>query len=187
MGLSSLFQKKNNYFDKKITPQCGYCQFANRTKAENSVLCTKTGTFWDEKNSCPKFVYSPLKRVPVKQLKNEGIVSDEEIYVEVKDEEPEAKPAKETKPAEESKPVEEAKPAQETAPAPEAKPVEEAQPAQEAAAPVEEAKPAEEAKAEQAPAEETKPVEIDPLDAAISSALADAAAFAQQNIPPKSE
>jgi hypothetical protein len=183
MGLSSLFQKKNNYFDKKITPQCGYCQFANRTKAENSVLCTKTGTFWDEKNSCPKFVYSPLKRVPVKQLKNEGIVSDEEIYVEVKDEEPEAKPAKEPKP------VEEAKPAQETAPAPEAK---ETQPAQEAAAPAEEAKPAEqapaeEAKAEQAPAEETKPVEIDPLDAAISSALADAAAFAQQNIPPKSE
>lgn len=177
MGLSSLFQRKNNYFDKKITPQCGYCQFANRTKAENSVLCTKTGTFWDEKNSCPKFVYSPLKRVPVKQLKNEGIVSDEEIYVEVKDEEPAAKPA------------EEAKPAQETAPAPEAK---ETQPAQEAAAPAEEAKPAEqapaeEAKTEQAPAEEAKPAEIDPLDAAISSALADAAAFAQQNIPPKSE
>ena len=186
MGLSSLFQRKNNYFDKKITPQCGYCQFANRTKAENSVLCTKTGTFWDENNSCPKFVYSPLKRVPVKQLKNEGIVSDEEIYVEVKDEEPAAKPAKDAKPAEE------AKPAQETAPAPEAKPAEETQPAQEAAAPAEEAKPAEqapaeEAKAEQAPAEETKPAEIDPLDAAISSALADAAAFAQQNIPPKSE
>lgn len=173
MGLSSLFQRKNNYFDKKITPQCGYCQFANRTKAENSVLCTKTGTFWDEKNSCPKFVYSPLKRVPVKQLKNEGIVSDEEIYVEVKDEEPAAKPAKDAKPAEEVKPAQEA-----AAPAEEAKPAEEA-PAEQA--------PAEEAQAEQAPAEEAKPAEIDPLDAAISSALADAAAFAQQNIPPKSE
>lgn len=183
MGLSDLFQRKTNYFDKKMTPQCGYCQFGKRTKDGNRVLCSKTVSLKEETDSCGKFIYSPLKRVPVKQFKNEGFVTDEEIYAEIKDEEPEEKkPAKEeAKPAEETKPVEEVKPAEEEKPAEEAKPAEEEKLVEEAK-PAEEEKPAEEAK----PAEEEKPAEIDPLDAAISSALADAAAFAQNNQPPKS-
>ncbi len=112
MGLSSLFQKKTNYFDKKMTPQCGYCQFGKRTKDGNRVLCSKTVNLKEETDSCGKFIYSPLKRVPVKQLKNEGFTAEEEMYAEVKDEEPEAKkPAEKPAPAEEVKPVEEEKPA----------------------------------------------------------------------------
>ncbi len=182
MGLSDLFQRKTNYFDKKMAPQCGYCQFGKRTKDGNRVLCSKTVSLKEETDSCGKFIYSPLKRVPVKQLRNEGFVTDEEIYAEIKDDEPaekksekeEAKPAEETKPAEEVKPAEEEQPVEEK-PAEEVKPVEEEKPA-------EEVKPTEEEK----PAEEVKPAEVDPLDAAISSALADAAAFAQTNQPPKS-
>ncbi len=99
MGLTSLFQRKANYFDKKITPQCGYCQHGKRTKTGSRILCEHKGLM-DETSSCSKFVYSPLKRIPVKQLNIEGAVADEEMYAEVKEEE-EAAP-KEEAPAAES-------------------------------------------------------------------------------------
>lgn len=82
MGLADLFKKKANYFDAKITPQCGYCQFGKRTKNGGRILCEKKGLM-EETASCGKFVYSPLKRVPVKQLEIEGALTDEEMYVEV--------------------------------------------------------------------------------------------------------
>jgi hypothetical protein len=86
MGLGSLFQKKTTYFDKKMEPQCGYCQFGKRTKDGGRILCEKQG-LKEENSSCPKFIYSPLKRIPVKQLNIEGAVADEEMYIEVKEEE----------------------------------------------------------------------------------------------------
>lgn len=107
MGLGDLFQKKTNYFDKKITPKCGYCQYGKRTKEGNRILCSKTVNLKEESDSCGKFIYSPLKRVPVKQMNNEGFVADEEIYAEIKEEEaPEEKKAAEKKAEEktESKP-----------------------------------------------------------------------------------
>lgn len=107
MGLGDLFQKKTNYFDKKITPKCGYCQYGKRTKEGNRILCSKTVNLKEESDSCGKFIYSPLKRVPVKQMNNEGFVADEEIYAEIKEEEaPEEKKADEKKAEEktESKP-----------------------------------------------------------------------------------
>lgn len=127
MGFASLFQKKNNYFDKQMKPQCGYCQFGRRTKEGNRILCDKIVSLKEETDSCGKFVYSPLKRVPIKQLKNEGFVADEEMYVEIVEKEPEKEPEK--------KPEAEAPKAEEPAPAVEAAPAEE--PAQET--PVEEA------------------------------------------------
>lgn len=90
MGLSSLFQKKTAYFDKKITPKCGYCQYGRRAKSGENILCEKQGIM-NEDASCPKFVYSPLKRIPVKQLHNEGAVGDEEMYVEIVEKEQKAK------------------------------------------------------------------------------------------------
>ncbi len=99
MGLSDLFQKKTAYFDKKITPKCGYCQFGRRSKSGN-ILCEKQGIM-NEDNSCSKFAYSPLKRIPVKQLKNEGAMGDEEIYAEVNEKEAE-KPKEKTAQAETS-------------------------------------------------------------------------------------
>lgn len=92
MDLSSLF-KKTQYFNKKIEPSCSYCQFGKRTKDGGKILCEKQGLM-EETASCPKFTYSPLKRIPVKQLEIEGAVADEEMYVEVKEENAAAPEAK---------------------------------------------------------------------------------------------
>ncbi len=170
MGLSSLFQKKTNYFDKKMTPQCGYCQFGKRTKDGNRVLCSKTVNLKEETDSCGKFIYSPLKRVPVKQLKNEGFTAEEEMYAEVKDEEPEEKkPAEKPAPAEETKPAEEVKPAEPETPAETP-----AETAEEAPA------PAAEETAVSAEAETSAPAASVSDALAEMAALADAVASAEQ-------
>lgn len=73
--------KGGKYFDKHITPKCDYCQFGKRSKAGNKVLCEKRGMV-DCNFSCSKFIYSPLKRIPVKQLNFVGSLADEDIYIE---------------------------------------------------------------------------------------------------------
>lgn len=90
MGFSDLF-KKTNYFDPKMNPQCGYCQFGKRTKEGGGgrVICEKKGIV-NETDSCKQFVYSPLKRIPVKQLEKEGVLLDDDMYVEVDDSKPTA-------------------------------------------------------------------------------------------------
>lgn len=80
MDLFSMF-KGGKYFDKHITPKCDYCQFGRRAKDGNKVLCEKRGIV-DCSYSCGKFVYSPLKRIPVKQLNFVGSLADEDIYIE---------------------------------------------------------------------------------------------------------
>ena len=80
MDLFSLF-KGGKYFDKHIDPKCDYCQFGRRTKDGNKVLCEKRGMV-DCNYSCSKFIYSPLKRIPVKQLNFVGSLADEDIYRE---------------------------------------------------------------------------------------------------------
>ena len=51
------------YFSDDIPPKCEYCA-VGRTGADNSVvLCTKCGVMAPE-DSCKKFVYDPLRRVP---------------------------------------------------------------------------------------------------------------------------
>ncbi len=92
MDLSSLF-RKTQYFNKKIEPSCSYCQYGKRTREGGKILCEKQG-LTEENSSCPKFTYSPLKRIPVKQLENEGAVADEEMYAEIREEETPAPEAK---------------------------------------------------------------------------------------------
>lgn len=81
MGLSSLFKTGGKYFDKSIEPKCDYCQFGKRAKDGNKVLCEKKGLV-DCNSSCGKFAYSPLKRIPVKQLNFVGSLADDDIYKE---------------------------------------------------------------------------------------------------------
>lgn len=80
MGILSFF-KGGNYFDKAIQPKCDYCQFGKRAKDGNKVLCEKKGLV-ESNYSCGKFTYSPLKRIPVKQLNFVGSLADEDIYSE---------------------------------------------------------------------------------------------------------
>ena len=61
--------------------KCDYCQFGKRAKDGNKVLCEKKGLV-DSNYSCGKFEYSPLKRIPVKQLNFVGSLADEDIYIE---------------------------------------------------------------------------------------------------------
>lgn len=82
MDLFSIF-KTAKYFDKHIEPKCDYCRFGKRAKDGNKVLCEKRGLV-DANYSCGKFLYSPLKRIPVKQLNFVGSLADEDLYIESK-------------------------------------------------------------------------------------------------------
>ena len=93
MGLFSIFSGKPKYFDKHIEPKCDYCQFGKRTKDGNKVLCEKRGLV-EQTYSCTKFIYSPLKRIPVKQLNFVGSIADEDIYIESKSDREEKEEAK---------------------------------------------------------------------------------------------
>ena len=115
MGLFDIFKKKTNYFNKNITPQCDYCQYGKRTKDGGRILCEKQiGVVNEATASCGKFVYSPLKRIPKKQLANEGALTDEEMYVEVKEDAAKSAPAPKPAPA----PIPMPAPAPKPAPAP---------------------------------------------------------------------
>ena len=80
MDIFSIF-KSAKYFDKHIDPKCDYCRFGKRAKDGNKVLCEKRGLV-DANYSCSKFLYSPLKRIPVKQLNFVGSLADEDLYIE---------------------------------------------------------------------------------------------------------
>lgn len=81
MSIFSIFKSGGNYFNKKITPKCDYCQYGKRTNAGNKILC-EIKALVDPDFSCNKFVYSPLKRIPVKQLNSVGILGEEDLYLE---------------------------------------------------------------------------------------------------------
>lgn len=113
MGFLSMF-KKGNYFDKSITAKCDYCSFGKRAKDGNKIICEHRGLV-DPGNSCGKFNYSPLKRIPVKQLNFVGSLADDEIYIESAGDRAEKEAAKR---AEEEKNKPKKAPVPETAPAP---------------------------------------------------------------------
>lgn len=97
MGLFDVFSKGGKYFGKAIEPKCEYCEHGNRAKDGNKVLCTKKGLV-DASYHCPKFLYSPLKRIPVKQLERvgwlEGNYEEKDFAAIQKKKEEEAKAAK---------------------------------------------------------------------------------------------
>lgn len=180
MGIFSIFQGGAKYFDKKITPKCDYCQYGKRSNAGNKIICEKKGLV-DPNYSCSNFGYSPLKRIPVKQLNFVGSLADEDIYIESKGDIAE-KEAAEKAEAEKNKPAPKpAAPAPQPAPAPQEAPAaQEAQPQpQQTPAPQEapEAKPVQDAQ----PAQTQSAPQAAPQNAQPSPAPQ--AAPAQQNAP----
>lgn len=84
MGLFDVFSKGGKYFGKSIEPRCEYCESGKRAKDGDKVLCSRKGLV-NAGDHCPKFVYSPLKRIPVKQMKMVGFLEgdyDEKNYEE---------------------------------------------------------------------------------------------------------
>ncbi len=92
MGLFDVFSKGGKYFGKAIEPKCEYCEFGKRTKDGDKVLCTKKGLV-DASFHCPKFIYSPLKRIPVKQMNMVGFLEGDYDEKSDDDAKPEEKPA----------------------------------------------------------------------------------------------
>ena len=88
MGLFDIFSKGGKYFGKAIEPKCEYCEYGKRSSDGNKVLCTKKGMV-DAGYHCPKFQYSPLKRIPVKQMQRVGWLEGD--YDEKEDKAEEAK------------------------------------------------------------------------------------------------
>ncbi|MCC8069099.1 MAG: hypothetical protein LIO71_05040 [Ruminococcus sp.] len=76
MKLSNIFDKGVKYFGNEISPKCEYCEFGTRSKGNSKILCTKNGLVSAD-YSCNKFIYSPLKRIPVKQLNIEESDSED--------------------------------------------------------------------------------------------------------------
>lgn len=180
MGLFDIFQRGGKYFDKDIPPHCEYCDFGKRAKDGNKVLCDKRGLV-DADFSCAKFVYSPLKRIPVKQLNRVGFLDeDDEFNDDDEQEEPQKQP--DTRQAPPPLQAADAAPTPVTstpkpvapAPTPEAKSVQNAAPVP-----------------EEAPASDTPKQEAAPADAAADAAALEAekameAAFQAMNQPKKS-
>lgn len=57
---------KKKLFGNNVKPSCKYCEYAKSRQGEN-IICEKFG---DVKayDSCKKFAYDPLKRIPKKEL-----------------------------------------------------------------------------------------------------------------------
>lgn len=53
-------------FNKNIEPSCSYCKFGKLSSDSNKILCNKKGIV-ELSDSCKKFKYEPLKRIPTKQ------------------------------------------------------------------------------------------------------------------------
>lgn len=125
MGLFDVFSKGGKYFGKAIEPKCEYCEHGKRSSDGNKVLCTKKGMV-DAGYHCTKFLYSPLKRIPVKQLERVGWLDgdyEEKDFAEIskkKAEEAKAAAAKEAEKAAAKAPA--PKPVTPAAPAPAPKP-----------------------------------------------------------------
>ena len=131
MGLFDVFSRGGKYFGKSIEPRCEYCESGKRAKDGNKVLCSRKGLV-NAGDHCPKFVYSPLKRIPVKQMKMVGFLEgdyDEKNYEDEETAEADkgkGQSAKKTEPAKKDDPVKKAEPApqkEETAAPAEAAPV----------------------------------------------------------------
>ena len=153
MGLFSFFQGGAKYFDKKIEPKCDYCMYGKRTKDGNRVLCEKRGLV-EQNYSCKAFIYSPLKRIPVKQLRFVGSIADDELYIESKGDRTEKEEAENKANEKNKKP--EAKPAAPAANAQPAKPAAAPAPAPTPAPQAEEAPKPAEAQEQQAPETEAE-------------------------------
>ncbi len=168
MGLFDIFQRGGKYFDKDIPPHCEYCDFGKRAKDGNKVLCDKRGLV-DADFSCAKFVYSPLKRIPVKQLNRVGFLDEDD---EFNDDDEQEEPKKQPDTRQAPPPLQAADAA--PAPAPETKPVQNAAPVP-----------------EEAPVSDTPKQEAAPADAAANAVALEAekameAAFQTMNQPKKS-
>lgn len=57
---------KKKLFGNNIKPSCKYCELGT-AMGDDKIQCSKFGVV-KSYDSCKKFVYSPLKRIPKKEI-----------------------------------------------------------------------------------------------------------------------
>ena len=66
--------QKIEYFDKKTTPACEYCEHGKDSSEYNMILCKKKGVV-SPYFRCRAFRYDPLRRIPKRD-------EDKKIYTQ---------------------------------------------------------------------------------------------------------
>ncbi len=61
-----VFYMKKKLFGNNIKPSCKYCELGT-AMGDDKIQCSKFGAV-KSYDSCKKFVYSPLKRIPKKEI-----------------------------------------------------------------------------------------------------------------------
>ena len=64
-NLGGVYMKKK-LFGNNIKPSCKYCELGT-AMGDDKIQCSKFGVV-KSYDSCKKFVYSPLKRIPKKEI-----------------------------------------------------------------------------------------------------------------------
>lgn len=59
---------KSKLFSQEIEPSCSYCAHGDPSRDKALILCEKKGIV-DINFKCRSFLYSPLKRIPMKPNK----------------------------------------------------------------------------------------------------------------------
>lgn len=65
ISLGGVYMKKK-LFGNNIKPSCKYCELGT-AMGDDKIQCSKFGVV-KSYDSCKKFVYSPLKRIPKKEI-----------------------------------------------------------------------------------------------------------------------
>jgi hypothetical protein len=62
-----MVKMQSKVFGANIKPACKYCEFGSPAESAERIICSMFGEVKDD-DSCKKFDYSPLKRIPVKSF-----------------------------------------------------------------------------------------------------------------------
>ncbi|MCI5579497.1 MAG: hypothetical protein MR364_08390 [Oscillospiraceae bacterium] len=65
-GMEEKAMGKKKLFGNNINPSCKYCELGKAGEGDK-IICEKFGEV-KAYDSCKKFVYNPLKRIPKKEL-----------------------------------------------------------------------------------------------------------------------
>ena len=67
---------KQRYFGKRVAPACAYCKLGSLTADGRTVVCARKGVTAPY-DSCSRYRYDPLKRVPARQASLPSYHEDE--------------------------------------------------------------------------------------------------------------
>lgn len=74
---------KKYLFGTDITPSCSYCAHGTLNEETGMIDCSRRKKTFSPNDSCNKFLYSPIKRIPKKNLDIQSInFSDPDVKID---------------------------------------------------------------------------------------------------------